>query len=83
MTVLAYLLVPILVVAAAAAFMAVRNREPSSVESGIDSFRREMDALSLDAAPGRRRTELGGDAPIRQARPTQRPPGPRRPDESR
>jgi hypothetical protein len=30
----------------------VRHRQPSSMESGIDAFRREMDALSPDTARG-------------------------------
>jgi hypothetical protein len=37
----------------------VRHRQPSSMESGIDAFRREMDALAPDqvrgAGRGRRR----------------------------
>jgi hypothetical protein len=68
--VLAYLLVPILVVAVAASITWVRNRQPTSLQSGVDSFRREMDALSPDAAPlHRRRTDPS--APV-----TERPSSP-------
>lgn len=69
MNILLFVLVPILAVSAYAAFVWARNREPSSVESGVDSFRREMNALSPDAAPVQRRPERGdpsGGAP-RQA----------------
>lgn len=59
MIVLAYLLVPVLVVAIAASITWVRNRQPTSLQSGVDSFRREMDALSPDAAPLHRRREPG------------------------
>jgi hypothetical protein len=61
MIVLAYLLVPILVVAVAASITWIRNRQPTSLQSGVDSFRREMDALSPEAAPAhRRRTDPQG-----------------------
>ncbi len=70
MKVLLFLLLPILVVSAYALWVWARNREPSSVESGVDAFRREMTALSPDAAPVQRRPERGpapsGGAP-RQA----------------
>ena len=60
--VLGYLLVPVLVVAIAASVMWARNRQPTSLQSGVDSFRREMDALSPDADPlNRRRPDTGGD----------------------
>ena len=89
MTILAYLLVPVLVVAIAASVTWARNRQPTSLQSGVDSFRREMDALSPDAAPlHRRRTEptgpgdtaLGGrpatTAPSPPSDPPRRPPAP-------
>lgn len=71
MSVLLYIVVPVLIVAAAATLVWVRNRQPTSLEHGVDSFRREMDALSPDATPlhGRR-----VDAPDRP-RPPRRPPG--------
>lgn len=71
MSVLLYVVVPVLVVAVAATTVWVRNRQPTSLEHGVDSFRREMDALSPDAAPlhGRR-----VESPARP-RPPRRPPG--------
>jgi hypothetical protein len=66
--ILLFVLLPILVVSAYALWVWARDREPTSVESGVDSFRREMNALSPDAAPVQRRPERGepGGAP-RQA----------------
>ena len=61
MNILLFLLVPILAVSAYAAWVWARNREPSSVESGVDAFRREMTALSPDAAPVQRRPERAAD----------------------
>jgi len=49
MSVLLYLLVPVLVVAGVATAMWLRNRQPTSLEAGVESFRREMEALSPDA----------------------------------
>lgn len=73
MNILAYLMVPIAVVAVAALVSWLRNRQPTSLESGVDSFRREMDALSPDAAPSNRRPPEAGP-------PRDQPPrGPRRP----
>lgn len=72
LTILSYVLVPVLIVAVVASVMWVRNRQPTSLESGVDSFRREMDALSPDAAPSPRRgTESAPEHP--------QSPGPRRP----
>jgi hypothetical protein len=71
-TVLAYLLVPVLVVAIAASITWARNRQPTSLQSGVDSFRREMDALSPDAAPTHRRRT---DPSRADDRPTNRPAG--------
>jgi hypothetical protein len=59
--ILLFLLLPILVVSAYAMWVWARNREPSSVESGVDAFRREMTALSPDAAPVQRRPERSSD----------------------
>jgi hypothetical protein len=79
--ILLFVLVPILAVSAYALWVWARNREPSSVESGVDAFRREMTALSPDAAPVQRRPERGPDGPgsaPRQAprRPSGDGPGP-------
>jgi hypothetical protein len=83
--VLLFLLVPILAVTAYAVWVWARNREPSSVESGVDAFRREMTALSPDAAPVQRRPERSPEGPggaPRQARrrPSGSGPGSPRPD---
>ncbi len=51
MTVLVYLLVPVLVVAIAASITWARNRQPTSLQSGVESFRREMEALSPEGDP--------------------------------
>lgn len=73
MGVLLFLLVPLLVVAVAATISWARNRQPTSLQAGVDSFRREMDALSPDATPiHRRRTEPPAPEP-------EGPSGPRRP----
>ena len=65
MKILLFVLLPILVVSAYALWVWARNREPSSVESGVDAFRREMTALSPDAAPVQRRPERGSDGTLR------------------
>ena len=75
MKILFYLLVPVIAVTAYGVFVWARNRQPSSLESGVDAFRREMSALSPDAAPQpRRRPEAIADPvpPIR--RDPRRPP---------
>lgn len=79
MIVLAYVLVPLLVVAIAASITWIRNRQPTSLQSGVDSFRREMEALSPEAAPThRRRTDPHGPDPAagssRPSGPPRRPP---------
>ncbi len=81
MKILLFVLLPVLVVTVYALYIWVRNHEPSSVESGVDAFRREMTALSPDAAPQHRRPERSpgpGGSPTddlpRQA--PRRPPGP-------
>ncbi|QXC60457.1 hypothetical protein KSP35_19350 [Aquihabitans sp. G128] len=80
MGVLLFILVPVAVVAIAASVSWVRNRQPTSLQSGVDSFRREMDALSPDAAPApRRRPDPGaGPGPGGPSGP-RRPPGQDRP----
>lgn len=89
MMILLYLLIPALVVGIAASVLWLRNREPTSLESGVESFRREMQALSPEAAPEhRRRTEPGepgepgdggGSDHVRVERVVPRPLPPRRP----
>lgn len=73
MKVLLYLLVPVLIVAAAAVFTWLRNRQPTSLEHGVASFRREMDALSPNASPMQRRRPDANAAP--RTDPPRRPPG--------
>ena len=72
MNVFLYLLVPMLIVAVFALVSWARNRQPTSLEAGLDSFRREMQALSPEAAPNFRRRE-------EPERPTAKRPGPPRP----
>lgn len=78
MKILVYVLVPMLVVAVAATISWYRNRQPTSMEAGLDSFRREMRALSPEAAPNFRRREEPDAAPGRPPGPPRppRPPGP-------
>jgi hypothetical protein len=68
MTVLLFLLLPALIVAAYALYQWARTRQPSSVESGVDAFRREMRALSPEARPATRRPDPGPSGPA--GRPT-------------
>jgi len=80
--ILLFVLVPAVLVAAYAVAMAWRNRQPTSVESGVDAFRREMSALSPHQAPEHRRPgeapPAGPPGPVDRQR---RPPG-RRPPEA-
>ena len=55
MLILLFVVVPTLIVAGYAVVQSLRNRQPTSIESGVDAFRREMDALSPHAAPVQRR----------------------------
>jgi hypothetical protein len=57
MGVLLFVLIPLLAVTIYAVVSWLRNRQPTSVESGIDAFRREMSALSPEAAPMHRRVD--------------------------
>ncbi len=77
MKILLFVLVPILLVTLYATFVWARNRQPTSVESGVDAFRREMSALSPDAAPIHRRPERGyvGEQTSPPPRRAPRPPG--------
>ena len=55
MLILLFVVVPVVVVTVYALAAAWRNRQPTSVESGVDAFRREMSALSPHQAPEHRR----------------------------
>lgn len=79
MTILLFVLLPIMVVGAYATYTWLRNRQPTSVESGIDAFQREMQALSPDAAPVQRRPQQPGDD-VRRGSP-RRPGETDRPDD--
>ena len=82
MTVLVYLLVPVLVVAIAASIMWARNRQPTSLQSGVESFRREMEALSPDGDPrNRRRADPAPSRPTTAPRPVPPRRAPGRPHE--
>jgi len=50
----------------------LRSRQPTSLESGIDAFQREMHALSPDEDDGRGGPEVRGrrQPPTRPTRPT-------------
>jgi hypothetical protein len=76
MTVLWFVVVPMLAVTAYAVYTWARNRQPTSVEAGVDAFRREMSALSPDAAPIQRRVDP--TAPSEDRRP-ERADGPAAP----
>ncbi len=70
MKVLWYIAVPIILVTVYCVVMWMRNRKPTSLQSGVEAFRREMRALSPDAARQERRQ------PHRSADPSPAPPGP-------
>ena len=53
MSALIFLGVALLVSLVGIAIMALRARQPTSLESGIDAFKREMAALSPDDDPRR------------------------------
>jgi hypothetical protein len=74
-TVLLFLLLPALIVTAYALYQWARDRQPSSVESGVDAFRREMQALSPEARPGPRRSDQAPGEPDDEGR-GRRPPTP-------
>jgi hypothetical protein len=74
-----YLLVPALIVGAFALATWVRNRQPTSLEAGLDSFRREMQALSPEAAPTFRHREEPDRPSGSRPGAAPRRPGPPRP----
>ncbi len=74
MKILLFVLFPVLVVTLYALVVWARNRQPSSVESGVDAFRREMSALSPDAAPVQRRPERPGPPPAERQPPRRHDP---------
>jgi uncharacterized protein YoxC len=64
MAVLLYLAVPFVAIAVAVLVLWLRERKPTSVESGIASFRRVMEALSPENAEAFDARRSGG--PIRR-----------------
>ena len=74
MTILVYLLVPLLIVLAASLVMWMRNRQPTSLQSGVDDFRREMQALSPEVLRAQRQRPAERQRPDERQRPAARPP---------
>ncbi len=73
MKVLWYLAVPIILVSAYCVVMWWRNRKPTSLESGVDSFRREMQALSPQVVrKERRQAAPPGASPAPPGQPSRR-----------
>jgi hypothetical protein len=56
---LAFLLIAVVVSAIGTFVLWVRNRDTTSLDSGIDEFQREMRALSPDRNPDDRRNNRG------------------------
>ena len=54
MGVLLFLAIPAVVVGVGWSVLALRQRKPTGMQHSIESFRREMDALSPDRDPQRR-----------------------------
>ena len=71
MSILVYLLVPLLIVLAASMVMWARNRQPTSLQSGVDDFRREMQALSPETQRTSRQRPAHPEAPPQQPAPPQ------------
>ena len=46
MSALAFLFIAVVISAVGTAIYLIRNRRPTSMEYGVDAFRREMDALA-------------------------------------
>ncbi len=75
MTALFFLLIPVIIVAVGCVVLWWRGRQPSSVESGIESFRREMQALSPEAEADAANVDVLHRRPSVD-RPSPRPPNP-------
>ena len=69
-----FLLVIVVIVVVGASYLAYRSRPESSIESGIHSFRREMNALAPPSEQGRRRTDPPGRGIEPEPRPDRREP---------
>lgn len=66
---LVFLLIPVVIVIVASLVMWLRGRQPQTLNSGIDSFQREMHALSPDGSATRNPRRFDADAPTRSPRP--------------
>ncbi len=53
MTVLAFLLTPVVIVMVGSSVLAFRSRRPRGVTASVDSFRKEMEALAPRDDPDR------------------------------
>ena len=68
---LVFLLIPVVIVLLASFVMYLRGRKPTTLRSGIDSFQREMDALSPERGNERRPRRFDSDSspgPVRPQR---------------
>jgi hypothetical protein len=62
MSPLAFLIIPLVVVAIGCVWLWARSRRPQTLDSGIDDFQREMRALSPENERYQPRRERGRDA---------------------
>jgi hypothetical protein len=81
-TALAFLAIALVISLVGCAVLYLRSRQPTSLESGIDAFQREMRALSPEEEERRRRPRTAPTTGPRHAAPP-RPPRPeaRRPED--
>ncbi len=75
MSAIAFLLIVVVVCGIGGLVLWVQHREPSTLESGVDAFRREMDALAPPADDAKPK--------VRRAKRPTRAGHPRPPDEDR
>lgn len=74
----AFLLIPVVIVVAASLILWLRGRQPTTLHSGVDSFQREMHALSPDSRVTRTPRRFESDGQLGSS--TRREPSlPRRP----
>lgn len=65
---LVFLLIPVVIVIVASVVMWLRGRQPQTLHSGIDSFQREMHALSPDGSASRNPRRFDADDSTRSPR---------------
>ncbi len=63
MSVLIYLLVAVLISLVGSLVLWMRARQPTSMDAGIDQFRRELQALAPERPPVRRDGRTGDEPP--------------------